>query len=113
MTTIPTKFDFDVWKGQTTTLQVNLTSSGGGAYDLTGQRVDFTVTWGSLQLSRSTDDPTVVIDDPTTGVIKVHFSAEETKTLPLGKVVKYELTVTNGQTVDAILYGFLNVQGWS
>jgi hypothetical protein len=92
----PGNYDWPVWVGNTTPLRVGL-SEGGSAIDLTGSLFVVTITWPEGALTLRTDDavPSVVLLDQvnpsTRGYLVITLTPAQTRLLPVGGAIQYEI----------------------
>ncbi len=96
MSTGPAYCAWSVWIGNTITRRVQLTDSA-GAIDLTSSLLVLTITWpgGALTL-RSDDSPASVVkldqtDPLTKGWFAITLTPAQTRLLPIGGGIRYEL----------------------
>lgn len=92
----PAYYEWPVWAGNTAALRFGLTDDG-GAVDLTGSLLVLTVTWAGGSLTRRSDDLTGVVTildqsaPMTKGYVRITLTPAETRLLPVGADIRYEI----------------------
>lgn len=111
---MPSKYDIDVWRGNTLSRTFRLKNPDGSLLDLTGSTFVFRAINGSAELLRA-ESPTTELSVPTpaNGEVVLALAPADTRLLPDGKTARYELERRVGAEQTTILYGYLNVASWA
>lgn len=85
-------YNITVQRGNTETLAFRLKDSEEAAFDLTGSVLIFRAATrtGDIVIRKDTDDG-IAVDDPTSGEFTVALTPEETRSVPEGSLMNYEL----------------------
>jgi len=111
---MPTKYDIDVWRGNTLSRTFRLKNADDSPVDLTGSEFVFRVVSASDELIRA-ESPSALLSVPTpaNGEVLLALTPAETRLMSDGKTARYELEQRSGAEQTTIIYGFLNVTGWA
>lgn len=111
---MPTKYDIDVWRGNTLSRTFRLKNADGSLLDLTGSEFVFRAISGTAELIRKeTPSAEISVPTPENGEVLLALAPADTRLLPDGKTARYELERRISATQTTILYGYLNVASWA
>ena len=97
-------------QGATFTSDVTVTDTNGDAFDLTGYTAAAKMAKGYAS-TRTRTTITTAIDSPTTGVITLSLTADQTNSLdaPARYVYDVEITQTSDSTITRVIEGIITV----
>ena len=98
-------------QGATFTSDVNVADSNGDAFDLTGYTASAKMAKGYASTRTRTSITTTINSDPTTGIITLTLTADQTNTLdaPARYVYDVEITQTSDSTVTRVIEGIITI----
>ena len=98
-------------KGATFSSDVTVTDTDGTAFDLTGYTAAAKMALGYASTRTRVTLTTTINGDPTTGIITISLTADQTKTLeaPARYVYDVEITKTSDSTVTRVIEGIITV----
>jgi len=98
-------------KGATFSSDVTVTDTDGTAFDLTGYTAGAKMALGYASTRTRVTLTTTINGDPTTGIITISLTADQTKTLeaPARYVYDVEITKTSDSTVTRVIEGIITV----
>jgi len=98
-------------QGATFTSDVTVTDSSGDAFDLTGYTASAKMAKGYASTRTRTSITTTINSDPTTGIIQLSLTADQTNTLdaPARYVYDVEITLTSDSTITRVIEGIITV----
>ena len=98
-------------KGATFSSDVTVTDTDGTAFDLTGYTAGAKMALGYASTRTRVTLITTINGDPTTGIITISLTADQTKTLeaPARYVYDIEITKTSDSTVTRVIEGIITV----
>ena len=90
---------------------VTVTDTDGTAFDLTGYTAAAKMAKGYASTQTRVTLTTTINGDPTTGIITISLTADQTKTLeaPARYVYELEITKTSDSTVTRVIEGIITV----
>ena len=90
---------------------VTVTDTDGTAFDLTGYSAEAKMALGYASTRTRVTLTTTINGDPTTGIITISLTADQTKTLeaPARYVYDVEITKTSDSTVTRVIEGIITV----
>lgn len=97
-------YDFQVRHGNTIPVTWTL-KDGATPIDLTGQEIVFRAVWKTTIIRKTTEDGGLAMPTPTNGQVSLTLSEEESRTVPIGALMKYELEHRVGGVETTILAG--------
>ena len=98
-------------RGTTFSSDVTVTDTDGTAFDLTGYTAATKMALGYASTRTRVTLTTTINGDPTTGIITISLTADQTKTLeaPARYVYDVEITKTSDSTVTRVIEGIITV----
>ena len=98
-------------QGATFTSDVTVTDSSGDAFDLTGYTASAKMAKGYASTRTRTSITTTINSDPTTGIIQLSLTADQTNTLdaPARYVYDVEITRTSDSTITRVIEGIITI----
>ena len=98
-------------QGATFTSDVTVTNSNGDAFDLTGYTASAKMAKGYASTRTRTSITTTINSDPTTGIIQLSLTADQTNALdaPARYVYDVEITQTSDSTITRVIEGIITV----
>ena len=98
-------------QGATFTSDVNVADSNGDAFDLTGYTASAKMAKGYASTRTRTSITTTINSDPTTGIITLTLTADQTNALdaPARYVYDVEITQTSDSTITRVIEGIITV----
>jgi hypothetical protein len=102
-------YNIDVIRGNTETILFRL-KDGSDPFDLTGSTMVFRAQLGSVVIRDSTDDD-MSMPTPADGEVTLTLTVEQTRSIPPGKAVPYELERRISGTEKTLLKGSLVPDG--
>ena len=98
-------------QGATFTSDVTVTDSNGDAFDLTGYTASAKMAKGYASTRTRTSITTTINSDPTTGIITLTLTADQTNTLdaPARYVYDIEILRTSDSTVTRVIEGIITI----
>lgn len=81
--------------------------AGGVAVNLTGYTVRWTAYYGDHSIVKTTADASLAMPTPTDGTVTLSLIAAETRLVPVGDSMRYQLELISGTLQQTILYGDL------
>ena len=98
-------------KGATFSSDVTVTDTDGTAFDLTGYTAASKMALGYASTRTRVTLTTQINSDPTTGIITISLTADQTKALdaPARYVYDVEITKTSDSTVTRVIEGLITV----
>jgi len=98
-------------KSATFSSDVTVTDTDGTAFDLTGYSAEAKMALGYASTRTRVTLTTTINGDPTTGIITISLTADQTKTLeaPARYVYDVEITKTSDSTVTRVIEGIITV----
>jgi hypothetical protein len=98
-------------KGATFSSDVTVTDTDGTAFDLTGYTAASKMALGYASTRTRVTLTTQINSDPTTGIITISLTADQTKALdaPARYVYDVEITKTSDSTVTRVIEGIITV----
>ena len=98
-------------KSATFSSDVTVTDTDGTAFDLTGYTAAAKMALGYASTRTRVTLTTQINSDPTTGIITISLTADQTKTLeaPARYVYDIEITKTSDSTVTRVIEGIITV----
>jgi len=98
-------------KSATFSSDVTVTDTDGTAFDLTGYTAAAKMALGYASTRTRVTLTTTINGDPTTGIITISLTADQTKTLeaPARYVYDVEITKTSDSTVTRVIEGIITV----
>ena len=98
-------------RGTTFSSDVTVTDTDGTAFDLTGYTAATKMALGYASTRTRVTLTTTINGDPTTGIITISLTADQTKTLeaPARYVYDIEITKTSDSTVTRVIEGIITV----
>jgi len=98
-------------RGATFSSDVTVTDTDGTAFDLTGYSAEAKMALGYASTRTRVTLTTTINGDPTTGIITISLTADQTKTLeaPARYVYDVEITKTSDSTVTRVIEGIITV----
>jgi hypothetical protein len=98
-------------QGATFTSDITVTNTDGTAFNLTGHTASATMALGYSSTRTRTIFTTSIANDPTTGVITLSLTADQTNNLeaPARYVYDVEITKTSDSTITRVIEGIITV----
>ena len=98
-------------QGATFTSDITVTNTDGTAFDLTGHTSSAKMALGYSSTRTRTQFTTSIANDPTTGVITLSLSADQTSNLeaPARYVYDVEILKTSDSTITRVIEGIITV----
>ena len=98
-------------KGATFSSDVTVTDTDGTAFDLTGYTAAAKMALGYASTRTRVTLTTQINSDPTTGIITISLTADQTKALdaPARYVYDVEITKTSDSTVTRVIEGIITI----
>ena len=98
-------------QGATFTSDVTVTDTNGDAFDLTGYTASAKMAKGYASTRTRTTITTAIASDPTTGVITLSLTADQTNSLdaPTRYVYDVEITQTSDSTITRVIEGIITI----
>ena len=98
-------------QGATFTSDVNVADINGDAFDLTGYTASAKMAKGYASTRTRTSITTTINSDPTTGIITLTLTADQTNALdaPARYVYDVEITQTSDSTITRVIEGIITV----
>jgi hypothetical protein len=98
-------------QGATFTSDITVTNTDGTAFDLTGHTASAKMASGYSSTRTRTIFTTSIANDPTTGVITLSLTADQTNNLeaPARYVYDVEITKTSDSTITRVIEGIITV----
>ena len=98
-------------QGATFTSDVTVTDSNGDAFDLTGYTASAKMAKGYASTRTRTSITATINSDPTTGIITLTLTADQTNALdaPARYVYDVEITQTSDSTVTRVIEGIITI----
>jgi len=98
-------------RGTTFSSDVFVTDTNGDAFDLTGYTAEAKMALGYESTKTRVTLTTTINSDPTTGIITISLTADQTKVLeaPARYVYDVEITKTSDSTVTRVIEGLITV----
>jgi len=98
-------------QGATFTTDVTVSDNDGTAFDLTGYTASAKLSQGYASTRTRTSITTTINSDPTTGIIQLSLTADQTDTLdaPARYVYDVEITQTSDSTITRVIEGIITV----
>lgn len=108
----PATENLEAWRGDTETYQFTLYDSEGVPTDLTGLDVQMFVYKETGDIEKSLSAGTLMVSDPTTGVVEVPFTSVETETfIDCRSPITYALKITSEVETSTVLAGQIVTKG--
>jgi hypothetical protein len=99
-------------RGNTFIRQYECKTLSGTPIDLTGYVVRWRAVYGDHTLEKSTAEGNLTVSSPSTGVINLSLTPEETRLIPAGENMKYEMEIVAPDNMQrTILWGDLVGRG--
>lgn len=98
-------------RGATFSSDVIVADTDGTAFDLTGYSAEAKMALGYASTRTRVTLTTTINGDPTTGIITISLTADQTKTLeaPARYVYDVEITKTSDSTVTRVIEGIITI----
>ena len=98
-------------KGATFSSDVTVTDTDGTAFDLTGYTAEAKMAKGYDAVNTRVTLTTTINGDPTTGIITISLTADQTKELdaPARYVYDVEITKTSDSTITRVIEGIITI----
>ena len=98
-------------QGATFTSDVNVADLNGDAFDLTGYTASAKMAKGYASTKTRTQITTSIASDPTTGVVTLSLTADQTNALdaPARYVYDVEITRTSDSTITRVIEGIITI----
>jgi hypothetical protein len=98
-------------QGATFSSDVTVSDTDGSAFNLTGYTASAKMAKGYASTRTRTTMTTAIADDPTTGVITLSLTADQTNALdaPARYVYDVEITQTSDSTITRVIEGIITV----
>ena len=98
-------------QGATFTTDVTVSDNDGTAFDLTGYTASAKLSQGYASTRTRTSITTTINSDPTTGIITLTLTADQTNTLdaPARYVYDVEITQTSDSTITRVIEGIITI----
>ena len=99
-------------RGNTFNRQYECKTLSGTPIDITGYIVRWRGVYGDVVIERTTEDGSLTVTSPTTGVINLSLTPAETRTIPDNDNMKYEMELVSPLNLQrTILWGDLTGRG--
>jgi hypothetical protein len=112
---MPAQQALSIWKGNTVSFPIRIQTRNGATLtpvDLSGSVLVFRASWPGGSLRKEEAEQGFAITSAPQGEATLAFTIEETRRLPVGSVVRYEIERRIGATQTTLLYGELKVSEW-
>lgn len=111
---MPQQYDLAIWKGNDFALPLRLKTRSGASLapvDLTGSTLVFRAVWPGGSLRKPSPDGWTI--NAAQGEATLALTVAETRLIPMGARVKYEIERRVGSSQATIMYGLVKVSEWA
>lgn len=103
----PASFDLALQLGNTLARTFRFKDGDGNVVDLTGAEIVFRAELRGAELIRISTEDDLAMPDPTTGEVTMTLLPAETRAIPLGRIVRYELEHWLDGVETTLMEGFM------